>query len=665
MSAPRGAIATLLASIMPGSNASGRSGYDRKRILAAAMLFLGVIALIALALPASSSSSSVDSASTTKQPLPQALFDTPAIEVGAAKISAAEVRAATQALIDESEERDAAEQMPRAPSPTSESDGQQPKFPPFSELDAGYHIVRRSAQQRQPSFAVDVQKTNIDGSVPPPATLEPPRPAVAPASAPAPRPVPESAPRPPPAHWTYSSPRTGPFNWGNLDPAYAACSSGHRQSPVDFKIVDPIRHPAAAALPSAVHTDPNLSHILFNYLPSNVTLIHHANVTHIDSTINNGHTIQVNYERGSEIFVNEQRFDLIQFHFHSPSEHTLNGRHFDMEMHLVHQRPSDPASLAVVALWLEIPHGTISAIHDLRGQYSSLDDLSDANTSGELRRLLHLGSNPFLDRLNWAHLPADPSEVPLPPQDTLLNIFDILPFDQGYITYQGSLTTPPCSEIVEWLVLKSPISCSLAQRNAFQKIFGQNSRPTQLLHGRNVSATVDQERVEIISSGVSHDLFMVVMGALIVVSLLLLFGVIFLCTRTQHRMGRNIGFAAHGGAYAPIGNSHYNQHVEPSPGYLGSTAAGGGGGKLSTSNHVYHAIDPLDDEMENGNRYRAAAQASAQAQSGATALAMQQQQQQPLLPQASSAELAAPRPVRPAAIAPGSNVPAQGYGSIA
>ena len=298
---------------------------------------------------------------------------------------------------------------------------------------------------------------------------------------------------PPAAHWTYASPRTGPFMWGNLDPKYVSCNAGHRQSPVDFKVVDPVRHPSLASLPSAVRTDPSLQHILFNYAPANVTLLHHDNVTHIDTLLNNGHTLQVTYESGSGIYVRGRRFDLAQFHFHSPSEHTLNGRHFDMEMHLVHAAPDGSGRLVVVALWLEVPRGVVAAIHDLRGQYSSLDDLHDGNTFGEVKRLLHVGASPFLQSLGWTKLPQSPGAA-AHATTPVLNVFDALPFDQGYLTYEGSLTTPPCSEVVSWYVLKAPIAVSLAQKNAFVALFGQNARPTQLLHGRNVTQTVDQER---------------------------------------------------------------------------------------------------------------------------------------------------------------------------
>lgn len=305
------------------------------------------------------------------------------------------------------------------------------------------------------------------------------------------------------AHWTYASPRTGPFMWGNLDPKYVSCNAGHRQSPVDFKVVDPVRHPSLASLPSAVRTDPSLQHILFNYAPANVTLLHHDNVTHIDTLLNNGHTLQVTYESGSGIYVRGRRFDLAQFHFHSPSEHTLNGRHFDMEMHLVHAAQDGSGRLVVVALWLEVPRGVVAAIHDLRGQYSSLDDLHDGNTFGEVKRLLHVGASPFLESLGWTKLPQSPGAA-AHASTPVLNVFDALPFDQGYLTYEGSLTTPPCSEVVSWYVLKAPIAVSLAQKNAFVALFGQNARPTQLLHGRNVTQTVDQERGRW-ASGIIND----------------------------------------------------------------------------------------------------------------------------------------------------------------
>lgn len=306
-----------------------------------------------------------------------------------------------------------------------------------------------------------------------------------------------SAAPPPPAHWTYNNPKTGPYNWQNLDPNYAVCAAGRRQSPIDLKV--PVaQHPELNHQVGAVQVDPNLKHILFNYQMSNLTLVRHDNVTHTDEMINNGHTIQVNYETGSKIFVEGRPYDLMQFHFHSPSEHTLNSHHFDMELHLVHRNPED-GLLVVIGVWLEVPHGVVSMIRDLKGPYINVNELTEEEeedgeeSSKDLNNLLNHGKNTFLESLNWNRMPKTPSQEFLHNESEELNIFDILPFDQGYITYEGSLTTPPCSEIVTWYVFKNPITCSILQKNRFQSIFGQNARPTQLIHSRNITQTMDMD----------------------------------------------------------------------------------------------------------------------------------------------------------------------------
>ncbi|MBT4428001.1 MAG: carbonate dehydratase, partial [Rhodospirillaceae bacterium] len=112
----------------------------------------------------------------------------------------------------------------------------------------------------------------------------------------------------PAAHWSYSG-AEGPANWGELSGAYALCKSGAQQSPVN------ISHTQQAGL-AAIDTD------------------YRATALHV---VNNGHTIQVNYSPGSRMILGNAEYELLQFHFHSPSENTLNGEHFDMEIHFVHK----------------------------------------------------------------------------------------------------------------------------------------------------------------------------------------------------------------------------------------------------------------------------------------------------------------------------------------
>jgi carbonic anhydrase len=124
-----------------------------------------------------------------------------------------------------------------------------------------------------------------------------------------------------PPHWTYEG-EEGPEHWGELSPDYAACSVGEAQSPIN--IADPV--------------EASLVNISFEYHESALNIF------------NNGHTIQVNYDEGSSITYNEDTYLLKQFHFHHPSEHSINGVPADMEIHFVHADAT--GNLAVVGVML-------------------------------------------------------------------------------------------------------------------------------------------------------------------------------------------------------------------------------------------------------------------------------------------------------------------------
>ncbi len=222
-----------------------------------------------------------------------------------------------------------------------------------------------------------------------------------------------------PAHeWGYSG-SEGPSHWGELSPEFAACKTGHRQSPVN------IAGAQSADLPA----------IQFDYKPS---------ALHI---INNGHTIEINYAPGSFIKIGDKRYELKQFHFHHPSEETINGKRFPMELHLVH---SDAAgNLAVVSV------------------------------------LLEEGSANALIETLWGVAPK--TAGPEKKDDSLqINVTDLLPANRGYFTFSGSLTTPPCTEGVSWFVLETPVMISSKQVATFAKIYPYDERPTQSLNGRTV-----------------------------------------------------------------------------------------------------------------------------------------------------------------------------------
>jgi carbonic anhydrase len=222
-------------------------------------------------------------------------------------------------------------------------------------------------------------------------------------------------------HWEYDG-TEGPAHWGDLD-GYAVCKTGQQQSPIDITKSVKLSPPQALTL---------------NYKDSAISLV------------NNGHTAQVNYDKGSSMSIGGKSYDLVQFHFHDPSEHTINGVGAKMEIHLVHQNAADK-SLAVIGVMLQ-----------------------------------EGAENPLLAKF-WDSIPASAGTAN--PSGTL-NISAIVPSDSHFYTYAGSLTTPPCSEGVKWIVMKQPMTVSKAQADKFTSIFGKTTaRPVQPLNSRDVSDT--------------------------------------------------------------------------------------------------------------------------------------------------------------------------------
>lgn len=163
--------------------------------------------------------------------------------------------------------------------------------------------------------------------------------------------------------------------------------------------------------------------------------------------INNGHTVQVNYAPGSTLTVDNKAFELKQFHFHAPSENRIGGKSFPLEGHLVHA--DKDGNLAVLAVMFQAG-----------------------------------AANPVLEKA-WAAMPATAGGKAALPAG--LSVLQMLPADKGYYRFNGSLTTPPCSEGVRWLVLKKPATVSKAQVDQFSKTLGfANNRPIQPVNARPV-----------------------------------------------------------------------------------------------------------------------------------------------------------------------------------
>lgn len=178
----------------------------------------------------------------------------------------------------------------------------------------------------------------------------------------------------------------------------------------------------------------DLSKVVFNYQSSKSTII------------NNGYSVQVNCEPGSFIEVGREAYELEQFHFHAPSEHQVDGKYFPIEMHLVHKNEAD--GLAVIGVFLDA------------GQENSAFNLL------------------------WEILPTEEgaeTEV-----DIEINAQDLMPASKITYRYEGSLTTPPCTEGVRWLVMATPVELSEEQICTFEQIYSGNNRPVQPLNGRSL-----------------------------------------------------------------------------------------------------------------------------------------------------------------------------------
>jgi carbonic anhydrase len=229
-------------------------------------------------------------------------------------------------------------------------------------------------------------------------------------------------------HWAYatSAETAGPAEWGSL-PGDAACATGKRQSPVDLA--------TRAPFPVEAKDLPNL---VFRY---GTTKLH---------LVNNGHTVQADVDKGSTVEIDGAVWTLVQLHFHAPSEHSLDGLHYPMEMHLVHAGPDGKPGL-VVGVFL-VQGGDNPAFTPLLSDLPKVKGArkDDASVTVDLARLL--------------------------------------PGNRAYLVYDGSLTTPPCTEGIRWYVLQSPGGITGEQMGAFVLLpnMTPSNRPTQPLSGRKI-----------------------------------------------------------------------------------------------------------------------------------------------------------------------------------
>jgi carbonic anhydrase len=230
--------------------------------------------------------------------------------------------------------------------------------------------------------------------------------------------------------WEYEGLK-GPAHWAELDPEYAACN-GKQQSPVDISNAQKLDLPA---------------------------LRFESQSRPLKGLVNNGYTIRVNYHdapgNGDFLWVGNERYQLTQFHFHRPSEETIDGKASAMVAHLMYQSGDGKVIGVAVLLKAGRPNSTIQQIWD------------------------HMPMTESKVRADFSHEDEEVAAVKINPAGLLPETF-------GYYTYMGSVTAPPCTEGVSWYVLKTPVDMSVAQIKAFAKLYPRDVRAVQPLNGRIV-----------------------------------------------------------------------------------------------------------------------------------------------------------------------------------
>lgn len=220
-------------------------------------------------------------------------------------------------------------------------------------------------------------------------------------------------------HWSHHKGDHGPEKWEYLCNGFSSCG-GENQSPINI-IENNIKSSKAMQLP------------VFSYDSTNIHIV------------NNGHTVQFNVEGENKVLLDKKNYKLLQFHYHSLSEHVINGKHLPLEVHFVHKNTNK--------------------------DYAVIGVLFEEGAENKL----------FTQFLN--HFPKTKGNYDV---DKKINLLNLLPENKSYYYYKGSLTTPPCSEVVNWYVLKNKITASKEQLNTFSEILKHNYRPTMPLNNREI-----------------------------------------------------------------------------------------------------------------------------------------------------------------------------------
>jgi carbonic anhydrase len=218
-----------------------------------------------------------------------------------------------------------------------------------------------------------------------------------------------------------------------LSPVYAVCDTGKIQSPID--------------VPEWVATKEGGLRIDYG-----TTMLNISHNEHVEEIINNGHTIQINVDGDHGIELDGRRYTLKQFHFHTPSEHTVDGKRYPMEMHCVHT--DSTGAFAVLGVLFEARDSTPSAFDKM-----------------------------------LPYLPAKKGDQKSF-HDVKIDLEKGLPAKRSAFQYVGSFTTPPCTQNVQWVVMTTPIVVAQRVIDEFSRRLGDNHRPTQPLNGRTPTLDV-------------------------------------------------------------------------------------------------------------------------------------------------------------------------------
>jgi len=222
-------------------------------------------------------------------------------------------------------------------------------------------------------------------------------------------------------HWSHHKGEDGPENWSNLCDGFADCG-GKSQSPINIDT-------------SILKKSEKSGALKFSYERSGVSII------------NNTHTVQFNVSGNNKVNLNGKDYKLLQFHYHSLSEHTIDGKRYPLEVHFVHKHSSN--DFAVIGV------------------------------------LFNQGEENKLFQNFLANFPKTKGKFK---SSDMINLMSLFPKNKSYFSYSGSLTTPPCSEVVNWYVLQNFVSASNEQLEQFSMILNNNYRPIQALNNRIINS---------------------------------------------------------------------------------------------------------------------------------------------------------------------------------